>query len=94
MRGREPTVRTGRDERDLLARLARVNVTHAFLGVLVVAIGAMFLPGRVGGALLVLIAVAAGALSALTWRVQPPVTRAARLLVLLVVLAIAITKLR
>lgn len=76
----------------LLARLARVNPTAAFLAALALILTGLFAPGFIGG--VVLLALAAGLITLLmlTWPVQPPRTRALRLVLLTVLLTIAFTK--
>jgi hypothetical protein len=75
-----------------LYRLARTNRT-AVLGVTaaLVLVG-LFAPGLYGAVLLLALAVALLALGTLTWRVQPPATRAARLAVLAGLVLIAVLK--
>jgi hypothetical protein len=76
-----------------LSRLARVNPTTAFLATLVLVLVALFAPGIIGGGLLLLL-LAAGlaALMARTWPVQRPQTRAVRLLMLTLLVAVALAK--
>jgi Family of unknown function (DUF6703) len=76
---------------NLLARLARINPTTAFVAALVVLLAGFFLPGIVGAALLALLGAALAALTFATWPVQSASTRAVRigLLVLLVAFVIA-----
>jgi hypothetical protein len=75
-----------------LSRLARVNPTTAFLGALVLVLVALFAPGIIGGGLLLLLAAGLAALTATTWPVQRPQTRALRLLMLTLLVAIALVK--
>jgi hypothetical protein len=75
-----------------LSRLARVNPTTAFLGTLVLVLAALFAPGIIGGGLLLLLAAGLAALMATTWPVQRPQTRAVRLLVLTLLIAVALMK--
>jgi hypothetical protein len=75
-----------------LSRLARVNPTIAFVATLVLVLVALFAPGIIGGGLLLLLAAALAAVTATTWPVQPPQTRALRLLLLTVLVAIALAK--
>jgi hypothetical protein len=63
-----------------------------FLGALVVALVALFLPGRYGVVLLAAIVIGLGWLMSRTWPVVPPATRTLRLLVLAVLAAFAIYK--
>ncbi|MEH1011852.1 DUF6703 family protein [Micromonospora sp. CPCC 206060] len=76
----------------LLARLARVNPTAAFLAALVVVLAALFAPGIIGGALLLALAAGLVALLVTTWPVQAPQTRVVRLLMLTLVVAAALVK--
>lgn len=73
-------------------RLARVSPTAAFLGALVVVLAGLYLPGAVGGAVLAVLAVALAWLTASTWSVQAPQTRAVRVLMLAVLVAVASLK--
>ena len=77
---------------DVLRRLARVNPTAAFLIALVVMLAGLFLPGVVGAALLFALALALAGLSFATWLVQSPSTRAVRLVLLALLLAIVVAK--
>jgi hypothetical protein len=76
----------------VLLRLARLNPTAVFLAALVLVLVALFAPGAVGGALLLLIAAGLGALLVTTWPVQSPRTRALRLVTLTVLVAVALVK--
>ncbi|WP_422773752.1 DUF6703 family protein [Plantactinospora sp. WMMC1484] len=76
----------------LLTRLARVNPTAAFLGALVLVLVALFAPGIVGGALLLLLAAGLAALLVTTWPVQRTATRTLRLLILTLLVAAALMK--
>lgn len=75
-----------------LSRLARVNPTTAFLATLVLVLVALFAPGIIGGGLLLLLAAGLAALMATTWPVQRPQTRAVRLLMLTLLVAVALAK--
>lgn len=75
-----------------LFRLARVNPTTAFLATLVLVLVALFAPGIIGGGLLLLLAAGLAALMATTWPVQRPQTRAVRLLMLTLLVAVALAK--
>lgn len=81
-----------RTQRALLARLARVNPTAAFLVMLVLVLIGLFAPGVVGGAVLLALAVGLAALMATTWPVQPPRIRVLRLLALGLLALIAVAK--
>ncbi len=76
-----------------LYRLARTNRAIVFGAAVGLTILALFAPGLVGGVLLLAIAAALFALTTLTWRVQPPATRLARLAVLTGLVVIALIKL-
>lgn len=81
------------DLHGLIAALARVDRTKAFLGGLAVALAGFFLPGVLGA--LILIATVAGlaALLRLTWVATPPLMRVFRLVVLTGLVAVATAKL-
>ena len=70
----------------------RVNPTVVFLVSLVLVIAALFIPGPVGGVLLLLVAGLAAFLLVTTWDRMPPAGRAARLLVLGVILGLALSR--
>jgi uncharacterized protein DUF6703 len=76
----------------LLHRLARLNLTAVFVATVVFVLVGLLAPGIVGGALLLALAVALGSLTATTWPVQAPRTRAVRLLMLALLVAIALVK--
>jgi hypothetical protein len=76
----------------LLRRLARINPTRAFLVALVVLLAGLFLPGIVGAALLFVLGAALVALTAITWPVQQPATRAVRVVMLVLLFATAVAK--
>jgi hypothetical protein len=78
---------------DLLRRLARINPTRAFLIALVVLLAGFFLPGIVGAALLFVLAAALVALTAMTWPVQKPATRAIRVVLLVLLFTAVVAKL-
>ncbi|GID31158.1 DUF6703 family protein [Paractinoplanes brasiliensis] len=77
---------------NLLGRLSRVNPTAAFVLALAVMLGGLFLPGIVGAALLFVLAAGLAALTFTTWPVQSGSTRALRLLILALLLAVVVTK--
>jgi hypothetical protein len=77
---------------NLLARLARINPTTAFVAALVLVLAGFFLPGIVGAALLVLLGAAVAALTYTTWPVQSPSTRAVRIVLLVLLLAVIVAK--
>ena len=76
----------------LLRRLARINPTRAFLVALVLLLAGLFLPGIVGAALLFLLGAALVALTATTWPVQRPATRAVRVVMLVLLFAVVVAK--
>jgi hypothetical protein len=77
---------------NLLARLARINPTTAFVAALVLVLAGFFLPGIVGAALLVLLGAAVAAVTYTTWPVQSPSTRAVRIVLLVLLLAVIVAK--
>ncbi|MFF5171674.1 DUF6703 family protein [Micromonospora sp. NPDC000089] len=77
----------------LLVRLARLNPTTVFLATLALVVVALLAPGPVGGVLLLALAAALVWLLATTWPVQTPPTRAVRLIMLTLLIAVALVKL-
>jgi hypothetical protein len=77
---------------DVLDRLARINPTVVFLAALILVLLGMFLPGALGGLVLLALAGGLAALLTRTWAVQPAPARTLRLLVLALVVAVALTK--
>jgi len=77
---------------NLMRRLARVNPTTAFVVALAVMLAGLFLPGIIGGALLLLLAAALAALTFTTWPVQVPATRVVRVVLLALLLAAVVAK--
>ena len=77
---------------NLLARLARINPTTAFVAALGLVLAGFFLPGIVGAALLMLLGGAVVALTYTTWPVQSPSTRAVRIVLLVLLLAVIVAK--
>ena len=77
---------------NLLRRLARVSPTAAFLVALAVLLAGFFLPGIIGAALLFALGAALAALTFTTWPVQTPSTRAARIVLLVLLLAVVVAK--
>jgi energy-coupling factor transporter transmembrane protein EcfT len=75
----------------LLTRLARLNPTAVFLGALILVLLGFFLPGVVGGLVLLVLVLALGALAVATWPLRPA-TRPLRLAVLALLLVVAIIK--
>jgi hypothetical protein len=77
---------------NLLQRLARINPTTAFLVALAALLAGFFLPGIVGAAVLFVLGAAMAALTFTTWPVQSASTRAVRVLLLALLLAVIIAK--
>lgn len=77
---------------NLMRRLARVNPTTAFVVALAVMLAGLFLPGIIGGALLLLLAAALAALTFTTWPVQVPATRVVRVALLALLFAAVVAK--
>lgn len=77
---------------DLLARVSRVKPTTAFLGALVLVLLGLFVPGVVGGVLLLVLALLVGALTVGTWQRRAGVLRPLRVGVLLLLLVVALMK--
>jgi hypothetical protein len=77
---------------NVLRRLARVSPTAAFVVALVVLLAGLFLPGIIGAALLFALGAAMAALTFTTWPVQKPSTRAARVVLLVLLLAVVVAK--
>jgi hypothetical protein len=76
----------------VLARLARANRTGAFLAVAALVFFGLFLPGVIGG--VVLLALAAGLVWLLlrTWPLTAPNMRTVRVLILALLIAVAMFK--
>ena len=77
---------------NLMRRLARMNPTTAFVVALAVMLAGLFLPGIIGGALLLLLAAALAALTFTTWPVQVPATRVVRVVLLALLFAAVVAK--
>jgi len=77
---------------NLLRRLVRVNPTTAFIVALALMLAGLFLPGIVGAAVLFLLGAGLAVLTFTTWPVQPPATRALRVLMLVLLLTAVIAK--
>jgi len=75
-----------------LHRLARLNRTTVFLVTIGVLLLALFLPGWYGAVLIFAIVAVLGGVLRMTWPVQTPGTRAVRLVVLVLLVVIAVTK--
>jgi hypothetical protein len=71
----------------------RLNPTVVFLVGTVVVLAALFLPGTIGGILLLLVAAVAAVLTIGTWDRLPLVGRGARLVILAILLAGALKRL-
>jgi|RhiMetdeSRZDD1v2_1073273.scaffolds.fasta_scaffold1322994_1 hypothetical protein len=76
----------------LLEKLARLNRTAVFFGVLAVFVCALLLPVPWGGLVLLALALALGAILLTTWPVQAPPTRALRVSVLGLLVLTALTR--
>ena len=77
---------------NLLRRLSRTSPVVAFLVVLATLLAGLLLPGIIGALLLFVLFLAAAALTFTTWPVQNSVTRAVRVVLLVLLLAAAISK--
>ncbi|GIF72302.1 DUF6703 family protein [Asanoa siamensis] len=77
---------------DLARRLARVNPTKAFLAALAFILAGLFLPGIIGGLVLLLLAAGLIALARMTWAVQAPQARVMRLVLITALIGIAVLK--
>ena len=77
---------------NLLRRLARTNPTTAFIAALAVMVAGLLLPGIVGAALLLVLAVGLAALTYTTWPVQSSSTRTVRLIMLTLLFAAVVAK--
>ncbi|GAA4215096.1 DUF6703 family protein [Actinocatenispora rupis] len=76
----------------LLVFLSRVPRTGLFLVSLAIVLAGLFLPGAVGGALLLVVAVLAGLICAATWPLLTWARRLPQLLALGLTVAIAVAK--
>jgi hypothetical protein len=86
-------VTTQQPDHGLLPKLARISPTKVFLGALVLALVGLFLPGWYGAVLLLAVVVALGRLLGQTWPVTPAAARVLRVLILVILVAIATSKL-
>ncbi|GGJ74507.1 hypothetical protein GCM10010123_00640 [Pilimelia anulata] len=77
----------------VLARLARRGPAPIFLGTIAYLLIALYAPGIIGAALLLLLVAALLAVGAHTWRVQSPGARLVRVLALSLLAAVAAVKL-
>jgi hypothetical protein len=80
------------EQRDLLARLARLNPTAVVLTAVLLFLVVLFLPDPVGGMLILLIAGALGVLLTRTWPVLPGQQRVLRVVVIVLLVGVAISK--
>jgi hypothetical protein len=71
----------------------RPNPTVVFLVGTVVVLAALFLPGSIGGVILLLVAAVAAVMTMGTWNRLPLVGRAARLVILAILVAGALKRL-
>ncbi|HEY7176098.1 MAG TPA: DUF6703 family protein [Micromonosporaceae bacterium] len=88
------SVATPRGAESVLHRLAGRKRQGVFLGALVVVLVALFLPGWFGTILLLAIVGALAWLGTRTWPVTPPHLRVMRVVILLLLVAVAIYKIR
>lgn len=77
----------------LVARLSQINRTTAFLTVMVVVLAGLLLPSPYGPVLLLLLAAGLVAVLSVTWAGGTPQTRAARLLILALLVLVAAVRL-
>jgi hypothetical protein len=77
----------------LLARVSQLNPTTVFLAVGVLVLGGLLLPRPYGGVLLLALAAALAALLGVTWAHGTQRTRAARVVILALLVALAIVRL-
>lgn len=75
-----------------MERLARLNRTAVFAVTVLVVLLGLFLPGIVGGAILLALAAALILLTSRTWPVQPSATRSLRVVVLGLLVVVALSK--
>ncbi|WP_432978391.1 DUF6703 family protein [Dactylosporangium sp. CA-233914] len=76
----------------VLLRLARLNKTLVFLTAAAVTFLGLLLPGIIGAAVLLIFAAGMAWLLATTWPATPPTARTPRVLILILVIAIAAYK--
>jgi hypothetical protein len=77
----------------LFARLNRLNSTAVFLTVLVLVLGGLLLPRPYSGILLLVLAAGLAAILVSTWQRGTQQTRAARLIILALLIVLAVYKL-
>jgi hypothetical protein len=73
--------------------MRRPNPTVVFLVGTLIVLAALFLPGPIGGVILLLVAAVAAVMTVGTWRRLPLVGRAARVVILAVLVAGALKRL-
>jgi hypothetical protein len=71
----------------------RPNPTAVFLAATVVVLAALFLPGTIGGVILLLVAAVAAVMTVGTWNRLPLVGRGARVVILAILVAGALKRL-
>lgn len=76
----------------LMEKLARLNRTAVFFGVLVLVVVALLLPEMYGGLILLVLSIALGAILITTWPVQSTATRVLRVTVLVLLVITALTR--
>jgi len=76
----------------IVGRLRGLNPTTVFLITLAIALAAMLTPGVIGAVIVLAVVGALLALARLTWRFTPLPTKVMRVLILLVLVAVAIVK--
>lgn len=81
---------TNRNANPNAARTGRFNRTGVFLGTLALVLAALFIPGWVGLALLVLLAVALVSLLVITWPAHTPANRARRATIAVIMLTVMV----
>lgn len=85
---------TDNDRRgEVLAKLAKLNPTVVVLATLALFLAVLFAPDAVGGLLILLIAAGLGWLLSHTWPVLPSKARVLRVAVIVLLLAVAASKL-
>jgi hypothetical protein len=80
------------ERRDPLARLGRLNPTTVVVAAVLLFLLVLFLPGPVGGVLILAIAGGLAALLARTWPVLPRQQRVLRVVVIALLLAVALDR--
>jgi hypothetical protein len=80
------------DRYDPLARLARLNPTVVVFGAVALFLLVLFLPGAIGGALVLAIAIGLTVLLTRTWPVLPSSQRVLRVLVIALLAAVGLSR--